>query len=258
MTTASAQRRPEPTRPRSRRPSTGPATSSAPSRRSARTPWASSIGWSPSATRCALRLGPKQAIVLSHPEMARHLLVTNVRNYVKQTPAYAGLRLVLGNGLLTSDGDFWLRQRRLAQPAFHKKHVADFGEIMVRAATGMVDRWERRLRRPEGPRRQPRDDAGDPPGGRRGAPLGGPQPGRRRGGRGPHRGPRVPDAPHPDARWRRRPGCPPGATAASTGRWPPWTGWCSGSSPSAGAPARAAATSWTCSWPPRTRRPAPP
>ncbi len=97
-----------------------------------------------------LRLGPKQAIVLSHPEMARHLLVTHVRNYVKQTPAYAGLRLVLGNGLLTSDGDFWLRQRRLAQPAFHKKHVAGFGEVMARAATGMVDRWEAGFGDPKG------------------------------------------------------------------------------------------------------------
>jgi cytochrome P450 len=48
---------------------------------------------------------------------------------------------VLGNGLLTSEGDFWRRQRRIAQPAFHKERIAAFGDVMVRAAEDTARAW---------------------------------------------------------------------------------------------------------------------
>lgn len=82
-----------------------------------------------------------EAFVLSDPRLVEHVLVTNSRNYVKQTRGYEMLRKVLGNGLVTSEGDFWKRQRRIAQPAFHRERMVAFGETMTRAATELVDGW---------------------------------------------------------------------------------------------------------------------
>lgn len=80
--------------------------------------------------------------ILGEPRLVEHVLVTNSRNYVKQTRGYDMLRKVLGNGLVTSEGEFWKRQRRIAQPAFHKERLFAFGETMTRAATEMVNAWK--------------------------------------------------------------------------------------------------------------------
>lgn len=74
-------------------------------------------------------------------EAAHHVLVNNNRNYVK-SPSYKGLKLVLGEGLVTSEGEFWRRQRRLSQPAFHRERVASFVEAMVNETDRMLARWE--------------------------------------------------------------------------------------------------------------------
>ncbi len=99
--------------------------------------------------RATLEFGPVAQLklpttvghVLGTPKLAHHVLVANVKNYAKQTLGYKALRLALGNGLVTSEGDFWKRQRRIAQPAFHRERLANFGVIMTRAADEMVDRW---------------------------------------------------------------------------------------------------------------------
>lgn len=91
--------------------------------------------------RMPLPLGVK-AFLIGEPHLVEHVLVTNSRNYVKQTRGYEMLRKVLGNGLVTSEGDFWKRQRRIAQPAFHRERLFAFGETMTRAATDMVDGWK--------------------------------------------------------------------------------------------------------------------
>src|SRR5689334_361769 len=54
---------------------------------------------------------------VSHPDGVKRVLQDNAPNYTKDHGSYAALRRLVGNGLLTSEGDFWLRQRRLAQPA---------------------------------------------------------------------------------------------------------------------------------------------
>ncbi|MEZ4300242.1 MAG: cytochrome P450 [Polyangiaceae bacterium] len=79
--------------------------------------------------------------LLSHPDHVRRVLVDEHRNYDKQTKGFNVLRLVLGNGLLTAEGDFWRRQRRIAQPAFHKERIAAFGERMVRATEDTARAW---------------------------------------------------------------------------------------------------------------------
>ncbi len=88
-----------------------------------------------------LPLPTVDAYLLADPKLVEHVLVTNSRNYVKQTRGYDMLRMVLGNGLVTSEGAFWKRQRRIAQPAFHRERMAVFGEVMTRAANEMVDGW---------------------------------------------------------------------------------------------------------------------
>ncbi len=84
------------------------------------------------------------AHLISSPAGVNHILAENNKNYGKQTRGYASLRYVLGNGLLTSEGDFWKRQRRIAQPAFHRSRIASFAQTMVRAASDAAARLEAR------------------------------------------------------------------------------------------------------------------
>ena len=75
------------------------------------------------------------------PDGVRHVLQTNAKNYSKATRGYDKMRLFLGNGLVTSEGDFWKRQRRIAAPAFHRQRIEGFAASMVRATADMLDRW---------------------------------------------------------------------------------------------------------------------
>lgn len=80
--------------------------------------------------------------IFSHPDHNKHILQDNNQNYTKiPHPAFNLLRPVIGNGLLTNDGDDWRRQRRLAQPAFHRRRIAEFGDTMTEAASRMLERW---------------------------------------------------------------------------------------------------------------------
>jgi cytochrome P450 len=83
------------------------------------------------------------AHLISAPDDVRRVLQDQHRTYSKRTRGIEKLRIFLGNGLLTSEGDFWLRQRRIAQPAFHRDRIASFGGAMTRAATPTPS--ERRL-----------------------------------------------------------------------------------------------------------------
>src|SRR5271156_5775569 len=77
------------------------------------------------------RFGAERGVLLAHPDHIRHVLHDNHRNYDKNNVDYAMLRRLLGNGLLTSDGAFWRRQRRLIAPMFHRQRVAGFCSLMV-------------------------------------------------------------------------------------------------------------------------------
>jgi cytochrome P450 len=85
--------------------------------------------------------GKRNVMITSNPAYAQQVLQTNHRNYQKAV-GYRKLKLLLGNGLFTSEGEFWLNQRRLIQPAFHKSHLAHFGEIMIEASEQMLLRWK--------------------------------------------------------------------------------------------------------------------
>src|ERR1700729_3048718 len=77
---------------------------------------------------------------ISHPDYIEQVLVTHNRKFIKGRILRKNKQL-FGNGLLTSEGDFWLRQRRLAQPAFHRGRVASYADTMVRSASRMAGEW---------------------------------------------------------------------------------------------------------------------
>jgi cytochrome P450 len=93
-----------------------------------------------------MKLGPYKAILFRDPEHIRRIFVDNAANYTKQTRGYSKARLVLGDGLVTSEGELWQRQRRIATPAFHRQRVAGFAGVMVNATVGMLDEWRERTR----------------------------------------------------------------------------------------------------------------
>jgi cytochrome P450 len=99
-------------------------------------------------TRCAREYGDVVAIrvvvvrgyFINHPDLIEHVLVTHNRKFMKGRALRLSKRF-LGEGLLTSEGDFWLRQRRLSQPAFHRQRIAGYADIMVSSAERVLDQW---------------------------------------------------------------------------------------------------------------------
>ena len=85
---------------------------------------------------------------IAHPEGIKHVLQDNQRNYRKSFD-YKILARLLGQGLVTSEGSLWLRQRRLMQPMFHRQKVVGFGTLMAECTKEMLDRWRGRAERRE-------------------------------------------------------------------------------------------------------------
>lgn len=81
------------------------------------------------------------AILLNHPDLIEEVLVTKKRHFIKARGTRS-LRSLLGNGLLVSEGSFWRRQRRLAQPAFHRDRIAAYSQIMVDYTERMLAAWQ--------------------------------------------------------------------------------------------------------------------
>lgn len=89
-----------------------------------------------------LRLGPAQAVIVFHPQDVQHVLQDNHTAYSKETRVFNLLKPALGNGLLVSNGDYWLGQRRLMQPAFHRQQINHFGELFSRETLAMLENWK--------------------------------------------------------------------------------------------------------------------
>lgn len=88
-----------------------------------------------------LRIGGRNQYLVLQPEDAKHVLQENHRNYGR-SPGFEVLKIFLGNGLLTSDGDFWRRQRRLAQPAFHRQKLAALTQTMISETADWLDEFD--------------------------------------------------------------------------------------------------------------------
>ena len=87
-----------------------------------------------------IRLGPLVVHFLFHPDHVRRVLHERPKNYVRGWQ-YRLLRRLMGDNLIVSDGEPWLRQRRLAQPAFGRERLATYAEVMVRSTSDMLARW---------------------------------------------------------------------------------------------------------------------
>jgi cytochrome P450 len=87
------------------------------------------------------RIVRRTAYLLSAPEAVERVLVENHRNYVKHTFFWRKVNAIFGRGLLTNEGDDWLRQRRLVQPAFHHERIAEYGRIMTKYTLDRLDGW---------------------------------------------------------------------------------------------------------------------
>lgn len=87
------------------------------------------------------KVGPFSLVFVCNPDHLYHIFVKNAANYIKG-PRYDLLRLLLGNGLVTSEGALWRQQRRLIQPTFTPKAVLHFQEMMVQVTQKMVERWQ--------------------------------------------------------------------------------------------------------------------
>ncbi|MEW6131520.1 MAG: cytochrome P450 [Acidobacteriota bacterium] len=87
------------------------------------------------------KLGSQEVFLVNDPELIKDILVTNSKNFIKSR----GLQMaktILGEGLLTSEGEFHRRQRRLAQPAFHRQRIAGYADEMVKYGAKLRDRWQ--------------------------------------------------------------------------------------------------------------------
>lgn len=89
--------------------------------------------------RC-MRFGTRRVFQVNHPDLIRDVLITHDWNFVKG-PALRASTPILGNGLLTSEGELHRRQRRLVQPAFYSARLASYAQTMVECADGVSRSW---------------------------------------------------------------------------------------------------------------------
>jgi cytochrome P450 len=88
------------------------------------------------------RPAPEPAYLVNHPDYIRHVLLDNNRNYSKATYINQMFKATVGDGLLTSEGETWLRQRRLMQPAFNQQSLSQLDSVVTTQAARMLDGWQ--------------------------------------------------------------------------------------------------------------------
>jgi cytochrome P450 len=87
-----------------------------------------------------LRFPPLSAVLINHPSLVEELLVTRQKDFIKPLTIQR-MRALVGQGLFTSEGDLWRRQRRLMQPAFHRQRISAYAQTMVDLTVARVAGW---------------------------------------------------------------------------------------------------------------------
>ena len=85
-------------------------------------------------------MGPKTLYFFNHPDHAKHVLADNAANYHKGIGLAEARRLILGDGLLTSEDEVWKHQRRIIQPAFRRERLAGFASVVTDAGQALTAR----------------------------------------------------------------------------------------------------------------------
>jgi cytochrome P450 len=88
-----------------------------------------------------IHTGPVHSYLFNHPDLIREVLVTKGKSFRKWERQKRVFRKVDGNGLINSEGDFWLKQRRLIQKAFHRRRLGRYADKMVEVTRRRLDRW---------------------------------------------------------------------------------------------------------------------
>jgi cytochrome P450 len=91
----------------------------------------------------SVQLGPRQLIMVIHPDYVRHIGITHADHYDKGESYDSVRKYVIGNGLVTSTGDLWKRQRRLMAPFYTPRAVEEFADIFMRDTMTLVERWDK-------------------------------------------------------------------------------------------------------------------
>jgi cytochrome P450 len=86
--------------------------------------------------------------VINHPDDVKRVLVTNHKNYTKGV-GLDRVKILLGNGIMTSEGEYWRRQRYMMQPMFHRRVITEFARVIDTANDGFIARWEAQAARGE-------------------------------------------------------------------------------------------------------------
>src|ERR1044072_460523 len=86
--------------------------------------------------------------VINHPDDVKRVLVSNHRNYTKGV-GLDRVKILLGNGIMTSEGDFWKRQRYMMQPMFHRRVITGFARTIGHANDRFIAKWEAQAARGE-------------------------------------------------------------------------------------------------------------
>ncbi|HTX23572.1 MAG TPA: cytochrome P450 [Steroidobacteraceae bacterium] len=86
--------------------------------------------------------------VINHPDDVKRVLVANHRNYTKGI-GLDRVKILLGNGIMTSEGDLWTRQRYMMQPLFHRRVITEFARVIAEANHRFLERWDAQCRRGE-------------------------------------------------------------------------------------------------------------
>ena len=90
----------------------------------------------------------KSYLLVTNPDYVKYILQDNYKNYIRGRSVETG-RVLLGNGLPLIDGDFWLRERRLLQPAFHRERLGKLTETIVNVIGKFMQDWEAKPKRSE-------------------------------------------------------------------------------------------------------------
>ncbi len=94
------------------------------------------------------RAGNRTPWVFNHPDDVRRILISNHRNYAKGV-GFDRIKILLGNGIIVSEGEFWKRQRRMMQPTFHRRILAQFDRSIAQANDRLLAAWQEKCARGE-------------------------------------------------------------------------------------------------------------